>query len=65
MSARCEAAARVAAGAPMSLFERWLTLWVFLCIVAGIVLGVLIKVPVMLLVVKVVNATRGWYERRA
>jgi len=23
----------------MSLFERWLTLWVFLCIVAGIALG--------------------------
>ena len=26
------------------------------------VVGVLIEVPVMLLVVKVVNATRGWYE---
>ena len=26
------------------------------------VVGVLIWVPVMLLVVKVVNATRGWYE---
>ena len=25
--------------APMSIFERWLTLWVFLCIVAGIALG--------------------------
>ena len=25
--------------APMSVFERWLTLWVFLCIVAGIALG--------------------------
>ena len=25
--------------APMSTFERYLTLWVFLCIVAGIVLG--------------------------
>jgi len=24
---------------PMSVFERWLTLWVFLCIVAGIALG--------------------------
>ncbi|WP_454886357.1 ACR3 family arsenite efflux transporter [Sphingomonas oryzagri] len=35
--------ATVAAGAPakpaMSLFERWLTLWVALCIVAGIALG--------------------------
>jgi ACR3 family arsenite transporter len=27
------------------------------------VVGVLIEVPVMLLVVKVVNASRGWYER--
>jgi ACR3 family arsenite transporter len=26
------------------------------------VVGVLIEVPVMLVVVKVVNATRGWYE---
>jgi ACR3 family arsenite transporter len=29
------------------------------------VVGVLIEVPVMLLVVKVVNATKGWYERGA
>lgn len=27
------------------------------------VVGVLIEVPVMLSVVKIVNATRGWYER--
>jgi len=26
------------------------------------VVGVLIEVPVMLAVVKVVNATKGWYE---
>lgn len=25
--------------------------------------GVLIEVPVMLSVVKIVNATKGWYER--
>jgi ACR3 family arsenite transporter len=31
--------ARAAAPAPMSLFERWLTAWVFLCIVVGIALG--------------------------
>jgi len=31
--------AKVAAGAPMSVFERYLTVWVFLCIVAGIVAG--------------------------
>ncbi len=29
------------------------------------VVGVLIEVPVMLLVVKVVNASKGWYERSA
>jgi ACR3 family arsenite efflux pump ArsB len=27
------------------------------------VVGVLIEVPVMLLVVKVVNNSKGWYER--
>ena len=27
------------------------------------VVGVLIEVPVMLLVVRVVNASQGWYER--
>ncbi len=39
MSAQCEMTAKVAAGAPMSLFERYLSLWVFLCIVTGIVAG--------------------------
>jgi len=29
----------------MSLFERWLTLWVFLCIVAGITLGQWLPAP--------------------
>lgn len=107
----------------MSRFEHYLSLWVFLCIVVGValgltlpglfqavghmevaqvnmpvglliwvmivasnffelavataislfgfesgaalatVVGVLIEVPVMLLVVRVVNRTRGWYER--
>jgi len=36
---QCEVAAKAAAGAPMSVFERYLTLWVFLCIIAGIALG--------------------------
>jgi ACR3 family arsenite transporter len=45
MSAQCEVTAKAAAGAPMSLFERWLTLWVFLCIVAGIALGQFCRRP--------------------
>ena len=39
MSVQCEVTAKQAAGAPMSVFERYLTVWVFLCIVAGIALG--------------------------
>ena len=35
MSAQCKSASAV----PMSIFERYLTVWVFLCIVAGIALG--------------------------
>ncbi len=33
------------APAPMSVFERYLTVWVFLCIVVGIVLGQTFPVP--------------------
>ncbi|WP_334158942.1 ACR3 family arsenite efflux transporter [Oryzomicrobium sp.] len=36
---QCEVTAKVATGAPMSVFERYLTVWVFLCIVVGIVAG--------------------------
>jgi len=39
MSVQCEVTAKAAAQAPMSLFERYLTLWVFLCILLGIALG--------------------------
>ncbi len=39
MSAPCEITAKAAAGVPMSLFERYLTVWAFLCIVAGILAG--------------------------
>ncbi|MCZ8295097.1 MAG: ACR3 family arsenite efflux transporter [Hylemonella sp.] len=39
MNAQCEVTAKQATGAPMSVFERYLTVWVFLCIVAGITLG--------------------------
>ncbi|MDP1862519.1 MAG: ACR3 family arsenite efflux transporter [Thiobacillus sp.] len=45
MSAQCETTAKRAAGAPMNLFERWLTLWVALCIVAGVLLGQLFPSP--------------------
>src|SRR5512147_2486474 len=50
MSAQCEvttkrAANRVGAAAPMSVFERWLSLWVALCIVAGVLLGQLLPAP--------------------
>src|SRR3990170_4146233 len=46
MSALCEGTAGHAAGAPLNFFERYLTLWVALCIVAGIVLGQLFPGPV-------------------
>ena len=39
MSAQCEVTAKAAGGASMSVFERYLSLWVFLCIVVGVVLG--------------------------
>ncbi len=39
MTAQCEVTAKAASGAPMGFFERYLTLWVFLCIAAGILAG--------------------------
>lgn len=39
MSAQCEVTAKRATGSSMSLFERYLSLWVGLCIVTGIALG--------------------------
>jgi len=42
MSAQCEVIAKSATDAPMSVFERYLTVWVFLCIIAGIALGQLL-----------------------
>jgi len=39
MSVQCEVTAGRANDPPMSVFERYLTIWVFLCIVVGIVLG--------------------------
>jgi ACR3 family arsenite transporter len=45
MSAQCEVVAKAASGVPMSVFERGLTLWVALCIVAGVALGQLVPAP--------------------
>ena len=39
MSAQCEVTAKKASGKKIGFFERYLTLWVFLCIVVGIALG--------------------------
>ncbi len=39
MSAQCEVTAKKQSGAAMGLFERYLSLWVLLCIAAGIGLG--------------------------
>jgi ACR3 family arsenite transporter len=42
MSVQCETTAKKSAGAAMGFFERYLSLWVMLCIAAGIGLGHLI-----------------------
>lgn len=39
MSAQCESTAKKAGGAEMGFFERYLTVWVFLCILVGITVG--------------------------
>ncbi|MGH1450764.1 MAG: ACR3 family arsenite efflux transporter [Pseudomonadaceae bacterium] len=39
MSAQCEVTGKRTAGAPLGFFEKYLSLWVFLCIVAGTVIG--------------------------
>ena len=39
MSAASEGIAKAESGSGLGFFERWLTLWVGLCIVAGIALG--------------------------
>jgi len=49
VSAQCEVTARRATGADMSVFERWLSLWVALCIVAGIAFGQLLPAPFQML----------------
>lgn len=49
MSVQCSISVKTAAGAELGFFERWLTLWVFLSIVAGIALGQLAPAPVQIL----------------
>lgn len=39
MTAQCEITAKRTSGAPIGVFERYLTLWVFACILVGIALG--------------------------
>jgi ACR3 family arsenite transporter len=45
MSVQCETTAKKASATGMGFFERYLTVWVFLCIVAGITLGHFIPGP--------------------
>ncbi|MCB1938547.1 MAG: arsenical-resistance protein, partial [Rhodocyclaceae bacterium] len=49
MSAQCEVAAAQMRGAPIGFFERYLTLWVALCMVAGTLLGQFLPAPFVLL----------------
>ena len=46
MAAVSHVAAQAAAPAPMRVFERYLSVWVMLCIVAGIAFGQLLPAPV-------------------
>ena len=39
MTAQCEVTAKRVTGSEMGIFERYLTVWVGLCIVTGIILG--------------------------
>ena len=39
MGVQCEVTAKAVSQAPVTVFERYLTLWVFLCILLGIALG--------------------------
>ncbi|MEI6412682.1 MAG: ACR3 family arsenite efflux transporter [Pseudomonadota bacterium] len=49
MTAQCEITAKAASGAELGFFERWLTLWVFLCIGVGIALGQFLPAPIQAL----------------
>ncbi len=45
MTAQCEVTAKRASGANLGFFERYLTLWVFSCIVVGVVFGHAVPAP--------------------
>ena len=45
MSGQCEVTVKRTSGSAMGFFERYLTLWVALCIIAGITLGHLFTAP--------------------
>ena len=45
MSVQCEVTGKPKSSAPMSVFERGLTLWVALCIIAGVLLGQFLPKP--------------------
>lgn len=45
MSAQCEVTVKRASGSTIGFFERYLTLWVALCIIAGIALGHVFMLP--------------------
>jgi ACR3 family arsenite transporter len=45
MSAQCETTAKAASKTPMSVFERYLSLWVALCIITGVTLGHYLPAP--------------------
>ena len=49
MSAQCEVIAKTENEKKISFFERYLTVWVFLCIIAGVALGHWIPAPFQML----------------
>ena len=49
MSAQCEVTVKRDSGSAMGFFERYLTFWVALCIIAGIVLGHVFTAPFRLI----------------
>lgn len=49
MTAQCDVTAKQMSGAGIGFFERYLTLWVFLCIIAGISLGHWFPAPFQLM----------------